>query len=684
MSTCVFAKSKGVSFVRFNRFLGVDCYAATNKCLECKPGFYIKGGTADQCIQDKEIATLISPRYGVDKAAAKPTIKPCSDPACLSCASDYTQCACNTGQFYYAITNNPVENKVCSSTSDVAGYGVSSSSHRFTGLTLLEPCSVSPCQDCKQNNLECRLCPTGYYYKPPTNGVYEGCYQGDSLPEGWGSRESSLKLFDCTEDPYYYDSVNRICHYKAQIKIEDITTKEDKTNNKSVFQILVVKGQLSITGGTPTSPGYLELSNDDLEDFISYHFQIQMNPPIQITREVRGHWMMIIYPGNSSNFNISFKMITQSFKAVYNGKQVESPSNSLLMFSTNQSSNTLHFQVTPNTTNSEETRENPQNSETPRIQYLTERQITYTKLAAKTGQVISLTSKILSIVLLVANIDLTSSIFKIIQLITIFDKLRFINVEIKNSFGDFIRYIGELFKMEFLQKDDYHLASFAKHNKFNRFDYSVIAYRNSPAKILFFTAALLLEGVSYYLIHGLKKIKKKEFLRMEKRGCLIKNLRRTSSGMFLMTLSDVFFSSGHQILHQNLNTLLKNPIYLPSYVASLIIFLTSCCLIQSSILSLIELAPTKSNEMPQTHFEEPKEGEQKRAPNPNRMKMNERRRNRVIPDDLENQPEALKSLQNSSSERESGGTGSRLLKSKSEDCYGRFEYFLFFEVLKFK
>ena len=567
MSTCVFAKSKGVSFVRFNRFLGVDCYAATNKCLECKPGFYIKGGTADQCIQDKEIATLISPRYGVDKAAAKPTIKPCSDPACLSCASDYTQCACNTGQFYYAITNNPVENKVCSSTSDVAGYGVSSSSHRFTGLTLLEPCSVSSCQDCRQNNLKCRQCPTEYYYKPPQNGLYEGCYQLSSLPDGWGRKQGSHELFDCTKGLYFYDNSAKLCRYKVLVEIADTTSSPDKENNTATYRFRLDKGELSKSGESPKSEGqgYLELTDADLEDFFNYHFQIQTNPKTELTREIQADRIKFSYPHSIQKFNLTLKIKDEKLKSAYNSEDLLSPPNSVLQFKDKEpTTKKIQFQII-------------NDEASPR--YLSNQEAQVVKFSSRVQEGIAFISTLSVIFLLIGNFDVTSFIFKIIQLITIFDKLRFMNVTIKNSFGEFIEYIGDLFGVGLIRRDDYHLASVSQSNRFGMFEFSVIAYRTKTDKFFIFWVAVSMRILVGYLTSTLKNIRETEFLKMEKRGRIIKRMVKISSGMLMMSLLDILFVTGHQILHQKTSTKFYTAEYLLSYFVSLVMFGYSCWII---------------------------------------------------------------------------------------------------------
>ena len=395
--------------------LGGDCTGAVNKCLRCNPGFYIKDRTADECIKEKEIGKLTSPRYGVDKASALPIIKPCSDPACLSCASDYTHCACKTGQFYYKTSSDPVEDKVCSSMNNVIGYGLSSSPNPHSTLTLLEPCSVSSCQDCKLNNLECRQCSIKHYYKPPSNGVYEGCYQENSLPGGWREREGSYEL----------------------------------------------------------SPKYLS------------------NQQTQVV-----------------------------------------------------------------------------------------------KLSSKSRQVVDLIAVITIIVLLLSNFDFNSTIFKIIQLITIFDKLRFMNVTIKSSFGEFIEYIGELFDIGLIQRDDYHLASVSNYNSFERFRLSVISYRTKTDKFIIFWVAVGMRIVMGYLMSTLKDIGETEFLKMEKRGRIIKRMVKISSGMLMMSLPDILFVTGHQILHQKPSTKFYTAEYILSYFVSLIMFCYSCWIISQFIMTM--------------------------------------------------------------------------------------------------
>ena len=204
---------------------------------------------------------------------------------------------------------------------------------------------------------------------------------------------------------------------------------------------------------------------------------------------------------------------------------------------------------------------------------MTNSEIEATKIAAKTSQVITIASITTTIFMLIMNIDVTSTIFKVIQLITLFDKLRFINVKIKNSFGDFIEHIGKLFEVNSVYTDDYHLAAVSKYNRFERADYSVIAYRMKPDSIIIFSITLILEMVISCLAHSLTKVEKSDFLGMEKKGKLIRNLKNVSSGMSMMVMVDVLFLTSHQILHQKVSNLLIKAEYLLTYLLSLIIFL---------------------------------------------------------------------------------------------------------------
>ena len=581
MCSCKIANcnSKNSFIFVINLSLGLDCSASTTKCAKCLEGFYYKVGATDECIEDKQIRTLTQPRYGVDLAAAVKTIKPCSDPVCLSCALDFTQCSCYPGQFSYTTNLNPIENKVCSSTNNVVGYGLSSSPNPHRGLTLLEACLVSNCQDCKLNNQECRQCPTGYYFQPPSNGVYEGCYPVGSIPDGWVRREGSFELLDCTEGLYFYEQSSKLCRYKALVEITDISTNESKENNKAVFRIRVDKGELRIIDGVPPSSGSLELSDTDLLAFLSYHFEIQTEPSTQLTQEVKGDQLGLSYPEYSVSFKIKFKIKQQAIQHSYNSKEVQSPPNSVLKYKNNEGLTQLEFEVFP--------KQRPQESTQPQPaqQYLSESQVTYTKVSSKATQTISVASRILTLVLLVANIDLSSTIFKIIQIITIFDKLRFINVDIKNSFGDFIRFIGDLFKVGLIQSDDYHIASVPKYNKFEKLDYSVISYRNKPDKILFLFAGIILNIVAMFITKSIKGLKNTDYFKIEKKGLLIKKLKKIASGLHLMTVADVFFVTGHQILHQDMSNLFVNPEYLASYILSVISFSYCCWLVLRIALS---------------------------------------------------------------------------------------------------
>ena len=217
---------------------------------------------------------------------------------------------------------------------------------------------------------------------------------------------------------------------------------------------------------------------------------------------------------------------------------------------------------------------------------MSDTEIEVTKIAAKTSQVITIASIATTIFMLIMNLDVTSTIFKVIQLITLFDKLRFMNVKIKNSFGDFIEFVGMLFGVNSVYSADYHLAAISKSSKFERADYSTIAYRMKPDKIVMFLIMVILEITIACIINSLKNIDKSDFLKMEKRGKLIRRLNKISSGMFMMVVIDVVFVTGHQILHQKISNLLTKAEYLLTYILSLIIFFWSIWKINSMINTL--------------------------------------------------------------------------------------------------
>ena len=228
------------------------------------------------------------------------------------------------------------------------------------------------------------------------------------------------------------------------------------------------------------------------------------------------------------------------------------------------------------------------------------------RLTTTTTQVVTIASVGTTVVILIVNLDVTATIFKVIQLITIFDKLRFMNVKIKNSFGDFIEFIGRLFEVKFINKEDYHEASIIKQNKFKTANFSVIAYRTKPDKIILYIVVLFLQIIIACLASGLKTTKKTDFMGIEKRGKLIRRLNKISSGMFMMVVIDVLFVTGHQILHQNISKLLTKAEYFVTYILSLIMFL--CCIwrvcsITNTLSRSIWSEVKRSNEKKETEKE---------------------------------------------------------------------------------
>ena len=560
-------------------FIGDICIGAAGECQRCKLGWYLKkeAGFDDKCVAEADIGT-VSPPHGKVVAANPPEIKPCGIAGCLDCQPDYTKCKCNPNDFYYIDKDN---NKMCSASNDVAGYGATTQPTQYTGLRRLDKCVADSCGDCKDNYTECKGCPSNFYKKPPSaGGLIDACYDVSiGLPTGWGRRQNSQELFECNLSPYFYEITKKICQFKVYLEIVNITSEQDKQQNKAVFTIKISGYKIDYDSkGFGTKDSFVDIKDVDLSQFVLFHLELKTQPKTTITQEVSGNQISTNYQKEASNFKLTFEIKDEQFKSSYNGKAMKSPYNSVLKFKDNETTKIREFSIEPVGTLSGENspKTATTKSEDSTGTHMSQGYIDFTKSATATTQGISALSTILTIILLLSNLEVTAMIFKIIQLITIFDKLRFMNVRIENSFGDFIHFIGQLFQVNFIQRDDYHTVSIVKYNKFETGKLSVIAYRKKPDKLILFSAAIILNMVAKSMSHKIRDMEDHDFIGVEKKGKLVKKLNKVSSGILMMTILDTMFVTGHQLIHQKTSTLMTSAEYLLSYCLSFIMFFCSC------------------------------------------------------------------------------------------------------------
>ena len=114
-----------------------------------------------------------------------------------------------------------------------------------------------------------------------------------------------------------------------------------------------------------------------------------------------------------------------------------------------------------------------------------------------------------------------------------------------------------------------------KYNKFEKRKFSVIAYRQKPLSLIIFVVSIILNMIAQSMTRSISSANEKDFLGVEKKGKVIKKLKKLSSGMTMMSILDVLFITGHQILHQQTDTRIIHPEYITTYLLSIAMFLYS-------------------------------------------------------------------------------------------------------------
>jgi hypothetical protein len=72
----------------------------------------------------------------------------------------------------------------------------------------------------------------------------------------------------------------------------------------------------------------------------------------------------------------------------------------------------------------------------------------------------------LSIFIVLANFDVSGTIFKVLQIINLFDKLRLLNIRMDGLIGKFLESLSRLFENSLIEKDDYHIVAKPRGDRF--------------------------------------------------------------------------------------------------------------------------------------------------------------------------------------------------------------------------
>jgi hypothetical protein len=90
-------------------------------------------------------------------------------------------------------------------------------------------------------------------------------------------------------------------------------------------------------------------------------------------------------------------------------------------------------------------------------------------------------------------LDVSGTVFKVIQIVNLFDKLRLLNITFKGLLGKFLDQISEIFNVSLISKDDYFEITNPRFNKFYITDTSVVALRKKIDKMIFLTITMLMD-----------------------------------------------------------------------------------------------------------------------------------------------------------------------------------------------
>ena len=167
--------------------------------------------------------------------------------------------------------------------------------------------------------------------------------------------------------------------------------------------------------------------------------------------------------------------------------------------------------------------------------------------------------------------DVSGSMLKGIQFILVFDKLRLIKVNLDGLLGRFMKAVYEAFQFNFIEKDDFHETTNMGENKLSQQRIQAIAYRRKLDKYLIYSLCVVFDMLIHFAPKFITKNPKK-FKRVEIVCKTLEVLDRVRFGFTLLSIIDVMFYAGHQLLHQRGSSLRQGSEYLGSYLWSLVLF----------------------------------------------------------------------------------------------------------------
>ena len=184
----------------------------------------------------------------------------------------------------------------------------------------------------------------------------------------------------------------------------------------------------------------------------------------------------------------------------------------------------------------------------------------------RTGSALASLSTVAVVLGSVIGADMSGSMLKAIQFILLFDKLRLINVELGSILGGFMEMVYEAFKSNLVEKDDFEQVAKIGHNQLFKQEVPVIAYRKKLDKMVMMSVCAILSVFSLILrltVSSASSPKKVIFV-----GKTMYLVDRVQVGLTLMSMVDVLFYCGHQVLHQRPDAITVNKEYFSTFLWS--------------------------------------------------------------------------------------------------------------------
>lgn len=198
---------------------------------------------------------------------------------------------------------------------------------------------------------------------------------------------------------------------------------------------------------------------------------------------------------------------------------------------------------------------------------------TTARVLTTAGRVLSDTGTVFTIITNLVEFDISGALYKVIQFVNFFDKLRMINTRMKNRLGEFMEIMSRMFENSFLTKDDAQVVDKPYFNMFSRLNVSSVAFRRKPFKLIMLGIAIALGIIRVLYLRRIPQIK--SLVRLEKISRFVKIITKVISSLVLSSLIEIFFYCGHQLIHQNPESVIKKASYFISFFSSMILFLTA-------------------------------------------------------------------------------------------------------------